>query len=101
MRPIRNDDGWCDAPGHACYNRPVRTPFAASHEVMRRIDRLYDIVLVLDHNQCPRNARAGSAVFLHIQPPDGGPTAGCVALSLRDMRMVLAGLKRGSRIAFF
>lgn len=98
MRPIQPKDGWCDAPGHACYNRPVRLPFAASHEQMRRTDGLYDIVLVIDHNQRPRTGRGGSAVFLHIRPPDDGPTAGCVAVSLRDMKLLLQRLKRGSRI---
>lgn len=98
MRRIQSEDGWCDAPGHACYNRPVRLPFAASHEQMRRADGLYDIVLVIDHNQQPRTGRGGSAVFLHIRPPDHGPTAGCVAVSLRDMKLLLQRLKRGSRI---
>ncbi len=28
------DDGWCDDPADAAYYRPVRPPFAASHERM-------------------------------------------------------------------
>lgn len=30
--PIAEDDGWCDAPDHPDYNRPVKRPFPASHE---------------------------------------------------------------------
>jgi L,D-peptidoglycan transpeptidase YkuD (ErfK/YbiS/YcfS/YnhG family) len=28
-------------------------------------------------------------VFFHLRQPDGGPTAGCVAVSMRDMRTIL------------
>ena len=34
--PIGRQDGWCDAPDHPDYNRPVRLPFAASHEEIWR-----------------------------------------------------------------
>src|SRR5215472_13624737 len=44
---IDRQDGWCDAPDHPDYNRPVRLPFAASHEEMWRDDHLYDVVVVL------------------------------------------------------
>ncbi len=97
-RPMRPDDGWCDAPGEACYNRPVRRPFRASHEEMWRQDGLYDLVVVLDHNQRPRTARGGSAVFLHIARPGFAPTAGCIAFRPADLRRVLARLGPGTRI---
>ncbi|MBL8573219.1 MAG: L,D-transpeptidase catalytic domain protein, partial [Hyphomicrobiaceae bacterium] len=63
LAPIRPGDLWCDDPRHALYNRPARAPFAAGHETMRRDDRLYDVVLVIDHNQRPRIRGAGSAIF--------------------------------------
>lgn len=98
MAPLRPDLGWCDAPGHRLYNRAVRLPFAASHERMTREDRLYDVVVELDWNRSPRVAGRGSAIFLHVAPEDGGPTAGCIALSPRDLDLVLARLRRGSMI---
>ena len=30
--PLSTYDGWCDDPGHADYNRPVRLPISASAE---------------------------------------------------------------------
>jgi len=87
---IRHEDGWCDAPLDRNYNRAVRLPYRASHERLWRDDRLYDIVVVLSHNERPRQHYHGSAVFLHIADPNRKPTAGCVALSPADMRKLLA-----------
>lgn len=89
--PLAPDDGWCDDPGHAEYNRLVRLPFDASHERMWRDDGLYDIVAELGWNDAPVVPGRGSAIFLHLARPDYGPTEGCVALSRPDLLAVLAG----------
>ena len=39
MAPIGPALGWCEVPADRNYNRPVRMPYAASHERMRRDDR--------------------------------------------------------------
>lgn len=95
---IRRDDGWCDGPLDRNYNRRVRHPYPASAERLHRDDGLYDVVVVLDHNQRPRVKGRGSAVFLHVAKPGFEPTAGCVALRVRDLRLVLARAGRGARI---
>lgn len=84
------DDGWCDDPLDRNYNRPVKLPYHASHEELWRKDHLYDVVVILGHNDRPRISGLGSAVFFHLADPDGGPTAGCIAVSAKDMRKVLA-----------
>jgi L,D-peptidoglycan transpeptidase YkuD (ErfK/YbiS/YcfS/YnhG family) len=88
------DDGWCDAPADPDYNRPVKLPYPASAERMWREDGLYDIVVVLGHNDDPPVPGMGSAVFLHCARPDFAPTQGCVALQRPDLETVLtlAGL---------
>lgn len=78
--PIRSDDGWCDAPGDPAYNQPVRLPYPASCETMTREDGLYDLVVVLGHNDDPPRPGLGSAIFLHCASPDFKPTEGCVAI---------------------
>ena len=90
IAPIRADDGWCDAPDDPDYNRPVCLPHGASAEAMYRPDRLYDLVVVLGHNDDPVVPGLGSAIFLHVARPDFGPTAGCVALAAEDLLEVLA-----------
>lgn len=98
VRPLRADDGWCDDPADAAYNRPVRLPYPASAENMIRTDELYDIVVVLSHNDDPPLSGRGSAVFLHCAKPDYSPTLGCVALARSDLEAVLAQAKPGDRL---
>ena len=81
--------GWCDAPGHPDYNQQVRLPFEASHERMRRGDRLYDVVLVLDHNRHPPVPGAGSAIFVHCWRGPRRPTEGCIAFERADLLWIL------------
>lgn len=97
-RPIKPEDGWCDAPGDGNYNRPVRHPYRASAEYLWRADGLYDLVLVLGYNDIPRTKGKGSAIFMHIARPDFAPTEGCVALSLRDLLKVVRLLRPGASI---
>jgi L,D-peptidoglycan transpeptidase YkuD (ErfK/YbiS/YcfS/YnhG family) len=95
---IRRDSGWCDDPGDRNYNRPVRLPFDAGHELMWRDDRLYDLVVVLDYNFSNPRAGAGSAIFLHLASPGMEPTAGCVAVGETAMRQILAGAADGTQL---
>lgn len=99
VRRLRPDDGWCDAVGDRNYNRGVRHPYPASAERLWRQDGLYDVVVVLDHNTRPRMQGAGSAIFMHIARPQYRPTEGCVALSRRDLLLVLAHIGRGARLS--
>ncbi len=91
-RGLRPDDGWCDDPAHPDYNRLVKLPFEASHEKLWREDELYDLIVVLGHNDSPPEAYLGSAIFLHCAKPDYSPTLGCVALRRPDLEVVLAGI---------
>jgi len=98
VQPIAPDDGWCDAPGDPAYNRPVTLPYPASAERMWRDDGLYDLVLVLGHNDDPPVPGLGSAIFLHLARTDYGPTEGCVALARADMEAFLAAAKPGDAV---
>lgn len=98
VAPIRPEDGWCDAPDDARYNRPVTLPYPASHERLWREDGLYDIVVVLGYNDDPPRAGKGSAIFLHVARPGYAPTEGCVALARPDFEAVLAACGPGDSI---
>lgn len=91
VRAIRPDDGWCDAPDDPAYNRPVRLPYPASAETLTREDALYDIIVILAHNDSPPVPGLGSAIFFHLEKQDYRPTLGCVAISRADMLEVLKG----------
>ena len=94
-RAIMPDEGWCDAPDDPCYNRPVRLPYPASAEKLWRDDRLYDLVVVLGHNDDPVQPGVGSAIFLHLVSPDYRPTEGCVAIRRADMESLLRSARPG------
>ena len=98
MRRIRKDMLWCDQPDNPNYNRLVKAPFRPSHEEMRRGDGLYDICLVLDWNVSSRRRHRGSAIFFHLIRPGYEPTAGCIAISLGDMRRILPLLRKGTTV---
>ncbi|MBS0252065.1 MAG: L,D-transpeptidase family protein [Proteobacteria bacterium] len=95
---IRRDDGWCDYPQDRNYNRPVRLPYRASAERLWRGDGLYDVVVVLGHNDVPRVRNRGSAIFMHVARENFEPTEGCIALRARDLRRLLGALPRRSEI---
>ena len=83
--PIRPGDLWSDDVKDSDYNHLVRAPHGFSHERLRRADPLYDVILVLDWNWPEAVPGRGSAIFVHQWRRPGAPTAGCIALSRRDL----------------
>mgnify|MGYP001951537433 CR=1 FL=1 len=98
---LREDDGWCDEPDDPAYNRPVRLPYPASAEQLYRDSHVYDIIIVLGHNDSPPAPGLGSAIFLHIARENYGPTQGCIAVSQTDMQSILPHLARGDEIEIY
>jgi L,D-peptidoglycan transpeptidase YkuD (ErfK/YbiS/YcfS/YnhG family) len=96
LRPMRRDLGWCEDPDSPRYNRPVQAPAADCTDKMWRDDHLYDLTFVLDQNYLRRTKGRGSAIFFHLARPGLTPTAGCVAISPRDMRKLAPRLGRGA-----
>lgn len=98
VRVIRDHDGWCEDPADRNYNRLVKLSPRSSVDRLRRTDHLYDLVLVLGYNDRPRVRGKGSAIFVHLARPGYAPTAGCIALSRRDLSALLAQIRPGSSI---
>ena len=98
VRVIREHDGWCEDPADRNYNRLVKLSPRSSVDRLRRADHLYDLVLVLGYNDRPRVRGKGSAIFVHLARPGYAPTAGCIALSRRDLSALLAQIRPGSSI---
>jgi L,D-peptidoglycan transpeptidase YkuD (ErfK/YbiS/YcfS/YnhG family) len=98
VQALAPDDGWCDAPGDPAYNHPVKLPYPASTERMWRDDDLYDLVVVLGHNDDPPSPGMGSCIFLHLARPGYAPTEGCVALARPDFEALLAAARPGDAV---
>ncbi|WOF75826.1 L,D-transpeptidase family protein [Parvibaculaceae bacterium PLY_AMNH_Bact1] len=91
-KPITHADGWCDDPTDPHYNEPIELPYAASAESLWREDELYNICVVLGHNDDPVVPHKGSAIFFHVAKEKDGElcaTEGCVALPQHEIVRVL------------
>ena len=89
INALHETDGWCDDPEDPNYNKLVRLPYKAGHEKLWRDDDLYDIIVILGYNDDPPKSGKGSAIFMHIVRDNYSPTAGCIALSLKDLIEIL------------
>lgn len=98
VRPIGPEDAWSEDPQDRRYNRPVRRPAGAPGDRLMREDHLYDLIIEIDHNDRPRIAGRGSAVFIHLARPGFAPTAGCVGLQGHRLLRLLARLGPKTRI---
>lgn len=96
--PIRPGDLWSDDPGHEDYNLMVRAPYAHSHEVLRRADPLYDLVILTDWNWPSAVPGRGSAIFIHQWRGPHYPTEGCIALSRDDLRWIAPRIRYETRL---
>jgi L,D-peptidoglycan transpeptidase YkuD (ErfK/YbiS/YcfS/YnhG family) len=92
VRPIRVSDGWCEDPCDRRYNRAIRISPGRPADRLWRCDGLYDLIIEIDHNQRPRIAGRGSAVFVHVARKDLSSTAGCVSLPFKVLRQFIARL---------
>ena len=96
--PIGPRDLWSDAPDQPTYNHLVRAPYIYSHEKLCRADPMYDLILATDWNYPDAEPNKGSAIFVHQWRRPGAPTAGCVALSRRDLHWIAGRISPGSRL---
>jgi L,D-peptidoglycan transpeptidase YkuD (ErfK/YbiS/YcfS/YnhG family) len=98
VRRIGPRDAWCEDPTDRRYNRPFRRSADEKGDRLRRDDRLYDLVVEIDHNIRPRIAGRGSAVFIHVARDGFAPTAGCIALRSGDLSKLVTKLSPKTRI---
>ncbi len=95
---ITAQDGWCDDPQTLEYNQRIVLPFSKSHEVLWRDDDLYDLVVILGHNDNPPVPGAGSCIFMHVAKSDFDGTEGCVALNKPDLLELLSNVSADTQI---
>ena len=93
--------GWCDDYKSDHYNKLIQFPFKYSAEKLYLKKNIYNIILILDFNMNPIIKKKGSAIFMHISNKKYSPTKGCVAISLKDMRLLLEKITNRSKITIY
>ncbi len=98
---IKKNMGWCDDPRSKYYNKLIKFPFKFSAEKLYLKKNIYDIVLIINFNFKPVIRNKGSAIFLHISNKKYTPTNGCIAVSLKDMMLLLKIINKKTKISIF
>ena len=94
--PTTPFDGWCDdSKAGTIYNKHILLPSPWSCEKLWRDDNVYDLVIVLGHNDAPARLGLGSAIFMHVKRGDYEGTEGCVALHRDDLLEIISIAKTG------
>lgn len=98
LQALSEKDGWCDDIYDELYNQHISLPYPGRHEKLWREDHVYDLILVVGHNDDPIKPGQGSAIFVHLLRPERTPTEGCVALTPQDLLQVLKESTQGSSL---
>ena len=96
--PIGPVDLWSDDPHDPDYNLMVRRPHHFGHEVLRRADPMYDLILISDWNWPQAVGGRGSAIFVHNWRGPRQGTAGCVAMAPADLRWIAPRITYQTRL---
>tara|TARA_X000000368_G_scaffold264772_1_gene209660 strand:+ start:1663 stop:2154 length:492 start_codon:yes stop_codon:yes gene_type:complete len=91
---IKKNMGWCDDPLSKKYNKLIKFPFKYSAEKLYKVDSSYDVILVLNFNCNPIKKNKGSAIFIHVAKRNYKSTAGCVAISKKDLRDIIKKINK-------
>ena len=95
---IKKNMGWCDDPNSKHYNQLIYiSKKKIKCEKLYRKDRKYDILIELDYNRKKIIPHKGSAIFLHLTN-NFKPTAGCIAISENDMKILIKILNKKNYI---
>ena len=98
--PIKKNMGWCDDPKSKYYNREIRLPSKARHEKLYKNDHSYDLLLVINYNTTKTIPYKGSAIFLHLTS-NYKKTNGCIAVSRKDLYIILKLINKKSKIKIY
>ena len=106
-RHVKSGDYWVEDNASKYYNQyrnkskgGFRWRLPASNdnssERLQSYPGQYDYAIVINYNRWPAVRHRGAGIFLHVN--GDGPTAGCVSISKKKMRIVLAYLRKGDKI---
>ena len=95
---IKKNMGWCDDIDFPKkYNKLIKTEKKIKHEILKRKDHKYDLLIPIKYNFKKPISGLGSCIFIHLTT-DYKPTAGCIALKKNDFLILLKLVKKNLKI---
>ena len=98
---IKEDMGWCnDVEDKINYNKLINTKKKLRHETLFRKDFKYNLIIPIKYNWNKKILGRGSCIFLHLTKTYK-PTAGCIALNLKDFLIMLKLINAKTKIKIY
>ena len=98
---IKKNMGWCDdVKDKINYNKLMNTKKKLRYETLFRKDFKYNLIIPIKYNWNKRILGKGSCIFLHLTKTYK-PTAGCIALNLKDFLIMLKLINTKTKIKIY
>jgi L,D-peptidoglycan transpeptidase YkuD (ErfK/YbiS/YcfS/YnhG family) len=98
---IKKNMGWCDDINSNFYNKLIKFPFNYGAEKLWLRDNIYDVIIIINYNIRPVVKKKGSAIFLHIAKKKYTPTRGCIAISKKDMNLLISKINIKTKLKIY
>jgi len=98
---IKKNMGWCDDPNSRLYNKLIKFPFNFKAEKLWLNENIYDIIIIINYNTKPIVKKKGSAVFLHIAKKNYTGTRGCLAISKKNMLLLISKIHIKTKLSIY
>ncbi len=94
---IKKNMGWCNDIDSKLYNKKIKIKKKVRYEKLFRNDYKYNYLIPIKYNWVNPKKNKGSAIFIHLTK-NYNPTAGCIALSLKDFLILVKLIKKNTKI---
>ena len=95
---IKKNMGWCDDSSSRHYNKLIKFPFNLSAEKLWLKSKVYDVIIIINYNLNPTIKNKGSAIFMHIARRNHQPTKGCIAITKKDIILLISKINNKTKI---
>tara|TARA_Y100000996_G_C22463249_1_gene618949 strand:- start:193 stop:684 length:492 start_codon:yes stop_codon:yes gene_type:complete len=97
---IKKTMGWCNDVNSKNYNKIIKINRNIKHEKLFRNSGIYDIFIPISYNTKSIKKNKGSAIFIHLTKKYK-KTLGCVAVSKKDMLILLKLINKKTKIKIY
>ena len=98
---IKKNMGWCDDIKYPKkYNKLIKISKKTNHEILKRKDYKYDLLIPIKYNFNNPVIGLGSCIFIHLTK-NYQPTNGCIELKKKDFLIMLKIIKKNTKIKIF